>query len=74
MWKILPDCPETASFLKEDEKEFIIDRIAVDTGTGQGHVTNNDKIRPHHVWSALREWKIWALIVVYWGNSVGVYG
>jgi hypothetical protein len=74
MWKILPDSPETASFLTKREKEFVINRIAVDTGSGQGHVTNNDKIRPRHVIAAFKDWKIWVMIVVFWGNAVGVYG
>lgn len=74
MWKLLPDSPETATFLEKHEKEFIINRIATETGSGQGHVTNSDKIRMHHIWAGLKEWKVWAMIIVYWGNSVGVYG
>lgn len=74
MWKILPDSPETASFLETHEKEFIINRLAAETGSGQGHVTNKDKITFKHITAAFVEWKTWALIVVYWGNSVGVYG
>jgi MFS family permease len=74
MWKLLPDSPETANFLEKHEKEFIINRIAAETGSGQGRVTNADKIRPHHIIDAFKDLKIWALIVVYWGNAVGVYG
>jgi hypothetical protein len=57
IWKLLPDSPETARFLTKDEKEFIINRLAVETGSGQGRVTNADKIKPLHVfagtWSSL---------------------
>lgn len=74
MWKLLPDSPESARFLEQHEKEYIVNRIAEETGSGHGQVTNKDKIRPHHIWSAFKEWKIWALIIVYLGNSVGVYG
>ncbi|KAF9533276.1 putative MFS transporter [Crepidotus variabilis] len=74
MWKVLPDSPETATFLEKHEREFIVDRIAAETGSGQGRVTNSDKIGLKHILAAFKEWKIWALIPVFWGNTVGVYG
>ncbi|KAH8647377.1 major facilitator superfamily domain-containing protein [Xylariales sp. PMI_506] len=74
VWYILPDSPEAARFLKKEEKEFIINRIAVETGSGKGHVTNQDKIKKHHVIAALTEWKTWVMITVFWANTVGVYG
>ncbi|KIV99683.1 uncharacterized protein PV09_08674 [Verruconis gallopava] len=74
LWRVLPDSPETAKFLNEQEKKFIIERIANETGSGEGRVTNCDKIRPHHVLNAFKEWKVWAKVFIYWGNSVGVYG
>jgi hypothetical protein len=74
MWRVLPDGPETCSFLNKHEKEFIINRIAIDTGSGRGHVTNNDKIQLHHVKAGLLDCKIWCMIVVHWGNTVGAYG
>ena len=45
IWKILPDSPETASFLTQEERDFLVNRLAVDTGTGAGRVTNQDKIK-----------------------------
>ncbi len=48
IWKVLPDNPETARFLTNKEKEFIINR-ALETGSGHGRVTNVDRIRLHHV-------------------------
>lgn len=74
IWFILPDGPETAKFLDKHEKEFLINRIAMETGSGRGHVTNQDKITAHHIRAGLSDWKIWAMILVYWANSVGVYG
>jgi hypothetical protein len=53
IWKLLPDSPETAHFLTKEEKEFIINRLAVETGSGQGRVTNADRIQPHHVWAGM---------------------
>lgn len=73
-WKLLPDSPDTAWFLKEEERKFIKARLVVDTGSGRGKVTNDDKLRVRHVVAAFREWKIWAMLIVFWGNTVTVYG
>lgn len=63
IWFFLPDSPNTARFLTTDEREFIIMRLEQDTGSGQGRVTNNDKITKHQVWAGLKEWKIWISVV-----------
>lgn len=74
IWKVLPDSPETAHFLTKEEKEFIINRLALETGTGHGRVTNADKINKRLIFAAFKDWKVWLAIVVFWGNTVGVYG
>ncbi|KAH9878139.1 hypothetical protein J1614_003356 [Plenodomus biglobosus] len=74
MWKVLPDSPETAKFLTPAERGILTRRIANDSGSGQGKVTNQDKIKKEHIWAGLSDWKIWAATVVFWGNTVGVYG
>jgi len=66
IWKILPDNPETASFLEKHEKEFIINRLALETGSGHGRVTNTDKVNWRQVRAAFNEWKVYAAAVVYW--------
>ncbi|CAI4214375.1 unnamed protein product [Parascedosporium putredinis] len=70
----LADSPETAGFLTPRERKFIVDRVAGETGSDQGQVTNNDKISWAQIKAGLSEWKAWVMILVYWGNSVGVYG
>ena len=57
IWKLLPDSPETAKFLTKHEKEYIINRLALETGSGRGRVTNSDKITMKHIWNALKEYK-----------------
>ena len=74
VWKLLPDDPENARFLNKQEKEFIINRLALETGSGHGRVTNQDKIKMRHVWDALKEYKIWGAWVMFWANTIGVYG
>ena len=72
--QVLPDNPETASFLDKREKEFIINRLALETGSGHGRVTNEDKIKWRHILDAFKEYKIWCAWVMFWANTIGVYG
>jgi len=68
---ILADSPRTASFLTQDERDFITRRLELETGSGKGKVTNDDRIKTSHVIAALKEWRIWAMVIVFWGNSIG---
>ncbi|KZM22328.1 transmembrane transport [Ascochyta rabiei] len=74
IWKILPNSPETASFLTQPERDLLIRRLQDDSGSGQGKATNNDKMGKQHVIAGLSDWKVWAAVVIFWGNTVGVYG
>ncbi|KAK0937948.1 hypothetical protein LTR29_010513 [Friedmanniomyces endolithicus] len=74
IWKLLPDSPETASFLTKHEKEFIINRLALETGSGHGRVTNADKINMKLIFAAFKEWRIYGAWVMFWGNTIGTYG
>jgi hypothetical protein len=74
VWKVLPDNPETASFLNKEEKEFIINRLALETGSSSGRVTNSDRIHLYHVLDAAKDWRIWCGVICFWANTIGVYG
>lgn len=74
LYFILPDSPETAKFLTKHEKEFLVNRLALETGSGHGRVTNNDKIQWRHIKAAFSEWKIYCAIVCFWANTIGTYG
>ncbi|KAJ5621655.1 hypothetical protein N7528_006438 [Penicillium herquei] len=69
VWFFLPDTPETAHFLTVEEKEFIINRLKVETGAD-----NTDKVGWSSIKETLMDWKIYAMTVTYQGVSVGVYG
>lgn len=71
---ILPDKPETARFLTKEEREFVINRIALYTGSGHGRTTNSDKVTMKYIQAAFTEWKIWAAIIPFWACSIGTYG
>ncbi len=70
VWKVLPDSPEAAKFLTTQEKEFIINRLALETGSGQGRVTNADRIRLHHIVAAFKDWRIWCGVICFWANTI----
>lgn len=74
IWKMLPDDPQTASFLTQPERDFLVRRLAEETGSGQGEVTNQDKMAKQYIKAGLSDYKIWCAIVIFWGNTVGVYG
>lgn len=74
LYFLLPDRPETAKFLTKEEREFVINRIALQTGTGQGRVTSADKITWPLIKDGFRDWKVWLSIVPFWACTIGTYG
>ena len=70
----LPDSPETASFLTAHQKSVIERRLMQDAGTKAGHVNTRDGFSWHFLKEALLEWKIWLAVIIYWGNSICLYG
>ncbi len=61
--KFLPDRPKDAAWLSSDEKAIIATRLAQDDTAGQ-----------RDLWSALRDPRVYALGVVYFGYSMSFYG
>jgi MFS family permease len=74
LYFLLPDKPETAKFLTKREREFVVNRIALHTGSGSGRVTNADKIGLPHIKAGFRDWRVWLSIIPFWGCSIGTYG
>jgi hypothetical protein len=70
----LPNSPMQAKFLSPEEKQFLVARLQVETGSGKGRVTNDDPLRSRYVKAAFRDWKIWMGVLCWWGNSITVYG
>lgn len=71
---ILQDFPETATFLTEEEKAFVIFRLKYQGQVGgldsdQAQVAESEEFKWKYVWSALKDWQIWVNIIVYWGVS-----
>ncbi|KAH6704245.1 major facilitator superfamily domain-containing protein [Leptodontidium sp. MPI-SDFR-AT-0119] len=74
LYFILPDNPQTASFLTPEEREFVVNRIAYQTGVGSGNITNSDKMSKKYIIAGFSDWKVWMAIVPFLACSIGVYG
>ncbi|KAI8635436.1 MFS general substrate transporter [Xylariaceae sp. FL1651] len=75
---ILHDFPETATFLTEEERAFVIFRLKY-----QGHIDATDECVQvaqaeefdwKYVKAAFKDWQIWVNIFVYWGIVCPLYG
>lgn len=72
---VLPDSPATAKFLSPPEKEFIAGRLSQEMGQlKSGADGHREKFEWKYLWAALTDWKIYLAVVIYWGNSISVYG
>ncbi|RDW58327.1 hypothetical protein BP5796_12257 [Coleophoma crateriformis] len=75
LYFILPDSPETANFLTKPEREFLVNRVALqNAGNHSTYVTNTDKIQWRYIKAAFLEWKTWASVIPYLSSTTGVYG
>ncbi|KAK6209132.1 hypothetical protein LQW54_006586 [Pestalotiopsis sp. IQ-011] len=75
----LHDFPETAKFLTEEERAFVVFRLKYGqnkeaTLKGQRSVAEVDEFQWKYVWQAFRDWQIWINIFVYWGIVCPLYG
>jgi sugar phosphate permease len=70
LYWILPDSPQTASWLEPWEQQYLINRLAQDSGTKGGRVQTAEKFQWRYIIAALTDFKIWLAVIVYWGNSI----
>lgn len=65
---LLHDFPETAAFLTEDERAFVVYRLRYQgQSAGAAQVAQADEFRWKYVGQAFADWQIWANVFVYWG-------
>lgn len=64
----LPDYPETAKFLTEEERRFIVHRLRHDGGTKTGEVGTHEKFNWRYLRAALCDWRLYLSAIVYWGS------
>lgn len=68
------DFPDTASFLTEEERAFVVFRLKYQSAAGKGQegtvlVAEAEEFRWEYVWAAFKDWQVWINIFVYWGVS-----
>ncbi|KAI0409478.1 major facilitator superfamily domain-containing protein [Xylaria palmicola] len=76
---LLHDFPETATFLTEEERAFVIYRLKYqgqteDKNEGNMRVAQADEFDWKYVRAAFTDWQIWVNIFVYWGIVCPLYG
>lgn len=78
---LLYDFPETATFLTEEERAFVVFRLKYQgqqtskkpasseegSPVARPRVAQAEEFRWEYVWQAFRDWQIWVNIFVYWG-------
>ena len=70
----LPDSPSAASFLTQDEKDFVILQLQREQGITGTTATAKDKFQWSILKAALLDYKIYLGVVMYWGNIVPMTG
>ncbi|TRX97694.1 hypothetical protein FHL15_001449 [Xylaria flabelliformis] len=76
---LLYDFPETATFLTEEERAFVIFRLKYqgqmeNKDEGGVRVAQADEFEWKYVWAAFKDWQIWVNVFVYWGIVCPLYG
>ena len=79
----IQDFPDTAAFLSEEERAFVLFRLKYYSGYSHDHIAGThqshatvpvDKVKWKYVKDALRDWQIWVNLIVYWGFNCPIYG
>lgn len=69
----LHDFPETAKFLTEDERAFVVHRLKYQGQVGQAQVAQAEEFEWKYVRQAFTDWQVWVNIFVYWSVSLPPY-
>lgn len=72
----LYDFPETAGFLTEEERAFVVHRLKYQGSQGEDGqlIAQDDTFQWKYVKAAFLDWQIWTNIWVYWGIVAPLYG
>ncbi|KAK8059021.1 hypothetical protein PG994_009469 [Apiospora phragmitis] len=76
----LYDFPETATFLTEEERAFVVFRLKYgqqkESDKGERHVAvaESEEFHWRYIWDAFKDWQIWLNVIVYWGIVCPLYG
>ncbi|KAJ5804575.1 uncharacterized protein N7518_000878 [Penicillium psychrosexuale] len=69
------DSPETATFLTEEERRFVIHSLRIQNSADSREIDQtNDKFEMRYVIDAFTDWQIWLGLFMYWGITCPLYG
>ncbi|KAL9097803.1 MAG: hypothetical protein Q9165_000129 [Trypethelium subeluteriae] len=72
------DFPETARFLSNEERAFVVFRLRYDYQDADmddsQRVAQSDEYHWKYVKMAFQDWQIWLNLLVYWGYNCPLYG
>ncbi|KAJ7117834.1 MFS general substrate transporter [Mycena epipterygia] len=66
---IIQDFPDTAKFLTEAERTFVIRRLQSDDQFSAA----GENLKWKYIWMSLRDWKTWVGMIVYMGADMPLY-
>ncbi|TFK77220.1 MFS general substrate transporter [Pluteus cervinus] len=66
---VIQDFPDTAKFLTDEERVFIVRRLQDDMKFSAGGET----FKAHYVWKSLSDWKTWIAMGIYMGFDGPLY-
>ncbi|CAI7647949.1 unnamed protein product [Penicillium bialowiezense] len=69
------DSPETATFLTEKERQFVLHSLRIQNSSDSHEmVAKDDKFEWRYVIDAFTDWQIWLGLFMYWGITCPLYG
>ncbi|GLI73115.1 hypothetical protein PoHVEF18_001325 [Penicillium ochrochloron] len=69
------DSPETATFLTEQERAFVIHALRIqNSADAREMVQDESKFHMKYVIDAFKDWQIWLGLLMYWGITCPLYG
>ncbi|KAJ5174451.1 Major facilitator superfamily domain general substrate transporter [Penicillium canariense] len=69
------DSPETATFLTEQERRFVIHSLRIQNSADSREMVQDEaKFQIKYVIDAFTDWQIWLGLFMYWGITCPLYG
>ncbi|KAJ4985202.1 major facilitator superfamily transporter [Stagonosporopsis vannaccii] len=69
---IISDIPETAKFLTEEERQWVMSRLSYSGKSTES--TEAEKFKWDYIKAGVTDWQVWLSIFVAWGATCVVYG
>ncbi|KAE8149947.1 major facilitator superfamily domain-containing protein [Aspergillus avenaceus] len=73
----IQDFPETATFLTEEERKYVINMVRSQSAEGdetRRGARQDTEFRIKYVIDALKDWQIYVAVIMFWGITCPLYG